>query len=119
MKVKILEIRDSATFIPILAVDMNSDNNIQRYYLRHEGYPCDYEPNILITHLSANGGPSSNDPYTWNGRTYPVAHKYIIDHWHDLIDGDVIDVEWILNEKADKKISERLESTSYTDLVPF
>jgi uncharacterized GH25 family protein len=37
-----------------------------------------------------------------------VAHNYIIKHWHDLHDGDVVDVEWILGETKQKKISERV-----------
>ena len=36
-----------------------------------------------------------------------VAHNYIATHWHDLVDGDVVDVEFILGETAEKKISER------------
>lgn len=113
MKTKILEIRDGATFIAVLAVDMNPDltndgrEAIQRYYLRRYGYPCDYRPNIMITHL--NGGEkANNDPYDWGGRTYPTAHAYIIENWHGLIDGDVIDVEYILKETHTPKVSERL-----------
>lgn len=107
MKTKILEIRDSGTFISVLAVDMNPEDNIQRYYLRRCGYPCDNEPNILITHLSANGDPATNDPCWWSGRTYAEAHHHIIDNWHKLTDGDVIDVEFIKGETAEKKVSER------------
>jgi hypothetical protein len=113
MKVKILEIRDTGTFFAVLAVDMNPAGQFvgtQRYYLRRCGYPCDGRPNIAITHLSANGRPCWNDPYGWGGRTYPVAHNYIIEHWPALEDGDVIDVEFILGETAAKKISERLSS---------
>ena len=35
------------------------------------------------------------------------AHDYIAEHWAELDDGDVIDVEFILGEKPTKKISER------------
>lgn len=116
MNAKILEIRDEATFIPVLAVDMNPGTlaadyeaaKIQRYYLRRCGYPCDGKPNIAITHLSADGMPFCNDSYWWGGRTYPVAHKYIIEHWHELKDGDVVDVQHILGETPEPKKSERL-----------
>ena len=120
MRAKVIEIRDRGTFIAALAVDMNpsgwryeSDGTdaieAQRYLLRRCGYPCDGRPNICITHLSASGRPAWNDPYAWGDRTYQVAHHYIIDHWDDLKDGDVVDVEYILGETATKKVSERLD----------
>jgi len=39
---------------------------------------------------------------------FATAHKYIIDHWVDLKEGDVVDVEFILGEASEKKISQRL-----------
>ena len=108
MKAKALEVRDSATFIPILAVDMTPDNVMQRWLLRRCGYACDDRPNVIITNL-AGDGRATNDPYAWGGRTYPIAHAYILDHWHKLQDGDVVDVEFILGETPTKKISERFD----------
>ncbi len=110
MKVKVLEVRDEGTFIPMLCVDMNHDNNAQHYLLRRCGYPCDEHPNILITRLSADGTPAWNDPYAWGGRTFPVAHDYIIKNWETLKDGDVVDVSFILGETTKPKISERDET---------
>ena len=78
----------------------------QHCLLRHCGYPCDGRPNIAITHLAADGHKCSNDPYFWGGRTYPVAHNYIIEHWAELKDGDVVDVEFILGERSEPKQSE-------------
>jgi hypothetical protein len=91
MKVKILEIRDVGTFIAALCVDMNPDNDKQRYLLRRYGYPCDGRPNIVITHAEA----------------WANAHNYIIEHWYELKDGDVVDVEFILGESDRPKTSER------------
>lgn len=109
MKTKIIEIRDEGTFIAALCVDMNPDNEAQRYYLHRHGYPCDGRPNILLTHAAANGEQATNDPYAWgNRRTYAVAHNYIIDHWEELQDGSVVDVEFILGHRPAPKISERL-----------
>lgn len=107
MKAKALEVRDSATFIPLLAVDMNPETDAQAYLLFRCGYPCNKEPNILITKLSGDGTKASNDPYFWGDRTFATAHHYIIDHWNELKDGDVIDVEFILGETQVKKLSER------------
>ena len=110
MKLKILEVRDKATFIPVVAIDMNPENDEQRFYLRRMGFPCDGQPNIAIFHANCGGDPVWNDPYGWRGgaRTYPVAHEYIIKHWHDLKDGDVVCVETILGERSTPKVSERI-----------
>lgn len=130
MKTKILEIRDDGTYFAVLAVDMNpgppypaygsfsedefkallEDHSARFYHMRRVGYPCDGRPNIGITHLSADGKPFWNDPYGWGGRTYPVAHNYIIEHWDELRDGDVIDVSFILGETKSPKISERVSA---------
>lgn len=118
MKTKALEIRDNGTFIPALAVDANPSCNVtdddhddmiirQRYLLRRCGYACDGRPNIILTRLSG-GGQATNDPYAWGGRTWPVAHNYIIEHWDALSDGDVIDVRHILGETLEPAKSERL-----------
>ena len=106
MIAKALEVRDEGTFIAVLAVDMQPANEGQRYLLRRCGYACDGRPNVIMTRLDGDGR-ATNDPYAWGGRTYPVAHDYIIDHWAELADGDVVDVQWILGETAAPKRSER------------
>jgi len=111
MKVKALEVRDEGTFIPVLCVDMNpNDTDAQRYLLRRCGYPCDDRPNVIMTRLDGNG-QATNDPYAWKGgsRTFPIAHDWIIDHWSELKDGDVVDVQFIQGETTAKKVSERDE----------
>lgn len=107
IEAKVLEIRDEGTFIPALAVDINPSTEQQRYLMRRVGYPCDGVPNVILTHLTADGGEAWNDPHGWRGRTYSIAHTYIIDHWHELADGDVVDVQFILGETAAPKRSER------------
>lgn len=109
MKTKVLELRDSGTFIALLAVDMNPTEQGELYLLMRCGYASDGEPNIAITRLDANGSPCWNDPYGWQGgaRTFPIAHNYIIEHWNELTNGDVVDVEWILGERTTPKQSEQ------------
>ena len=111
MQAKALEIRDRGTFISALAIDMNPENDSQRWLLRREGYPCDGRPNVILTRLDGNerGGDdkATNDPYARGGRTWPVAHHWIIDHWNELQDGSVVDVEFILGERLEPKVSER------------
>jgi hypothetical protein len=131
MQAKILEIRDSATYFAVVCVDMNPDMDLidvvaekpsdrvreradrydaQRYHLRRRGFPCDGVPNIAIHHINCGGEAVWNDPYGWSRdtRTYRVAHEYIYDHWAELKDGDVVDVEFILGETTEKKTSERI-----------
>ena len=115
MIAKALEIRDEGTFIAALAVDMNptpnahlkTDWEAQQYLLRRCGYPCDGRPNVILTRLDGNG-QATNDYYEWgNRRTWRVAHQYIIEHWTELKDGDVVDVQFILGETNKLKVSER------------
>jgi hypothetical protein len=118
MEVKLLEIRDAGTFIPMLCVNMNPTtaevfedvytiSTAQRFLLRRCGYPCDGQPNIAMTPLRCDGDPCTNDPYWWGDRTRKTAHHYITENWSDLRDGDVVDVEFILGETAVRKRSER------------
>jgi len=110
MEVKALEIRDEGTFIPALAVDMNPDNDAHYYLLRRCGYPCDGRPNVILTRLSGDGR-ATNDPYSWGGcRTWANAHNWIIEHWHELKDGDVVDVSFILGESKEPRVSERFSA---------
>jgi len=117
MLAKALEVRDDGTFIAVLAVDMNPNHDPrlspdssskQRWLLRRCGYRCDMSPNVIITRLDG-AGQATNDPYAWAGcaRTMPAAHHYIIDHWNELRDGDVIDVQFILGETSTPRQSER------------
>ena len=108
MKAKVFEIRDSATFIPVLSVDINPGDADQLYLMRRCGYPCNGEPNVILTRLSGDG-QATNDPYAWGDRTFSVAHDYIIKNWHSLNDGDVVDVQFILGETDKPKRSERYE----------
>jgi hypothetical protein len=106
MKTKLIEIRDRATLIIALCVDMQPDNETQRWGLRRYGYACDGRPNVMITHATGERR-ASNDPYYWNDRTWSTAHHHILENWTTLSDGDVVDVEFILGETDKPKVSER------------
>jgi hypothetical protein len=62
MEVKCLEIRDANTFIPVICIRPVPAN----------------EEFAIIGRL--------------NPRTHRVAHHYITEHWHELADGDVIEL---------------------------
>jgi hypothetical protein len=108
MKVKIFEIRDAGTFIPVICIHPTPDNEEQRYLLCRDGYSgTDTEHYIIMIDAQCSG--CSYGSYSWVSRTKRVAHTFIQENWYDLCDGDVIDVEYILGETTEKKISERLE----------
>jgi hypothetical protein len=109
MEVKLLELRDAGTFIPLLCINLaEADDKAAYYLMRRCGYPLDGDPNIAICHLRCGYDRITNDPYQHQGgaRTYPVAHHYIIDHWHELKNGSVVDVRFILGETPAPCLSE-------------
>lgn len=76
MQLKILEIRDAGTFVAVMAISIASDDHIQGYYLRRDGYSVD---GSIIMIVRLNDGGASNDPYKWSearGRTMNEAHVY-------------------------------------------
>jgi hypothetical protein len=110
IETKVLEVRDRGTFIPVLAIRNQGVNDIQRYYFRRCGFPAD---GSSITLMCLYDQKATNDPYEWEAlgkgrRTLPVAHEYILKYFADLQDGEVVDVEVVLQEKETPKVSERL-----------
>jgi hypothetical protein len=101
-----LEVRDTGTFIAVVAVRMESANEGQRYLLRRCGYSPDH-PAVVLFRMNGDGHAFS-DPYSWTNRTMQGAHLYIEEHFNELQDGDVVDVEFhVLGETSAPKISER------------
>jgi hypothetical protein len=117
LPVKLFEVRDSRTFIPVIAVRLlalpfASGEEQEIYLLRRAGYSQEsivnpFElPNIFVGRLQ--GGTATYDPYEWDNRTLTTAHQHMIDHWEELVSGQVIDVEFILGETKSPKTTERL-----------
>ena len=106
MEVKMLEVRDAGTFIPILCIRPVPENEGQRYLLRRDGYAGNESEHCIIV-VKAQCRGCSYDPYNWDTRTMQVAHNYIESKWHLLNDGEVIDVQFILGETETPKVSER------------
>ena len=106
MEIKCLEIRDSATFIPVICIRPVADNEEQCYLLRRDGYRADESEHCIIM-INAQCRGAAYDPYDWRESTKLTAHNFIQDNWKSLKDGDVIDVEFIRGITLEKKISER------------
>lgn len=99
-EVKLLEIRDRATFIPAMAIRVSGEDG---WLMRRAGFES---PMVYLVALATER--ACYDPYTWGNRTMGNAHLWVEQHWYELNDGDVVDVEFILGETTTKKISERL-----------
>jgi hypothetical protein len=108
MEVKCLELRDHATFIPVICIRPLPQNEQQRYLLRRDGYSGTINERCIIM-IDAQCRGCAYDPYDWKDRRTKVnAHNYIQEHWLELKDGDVIDVQFILGETTAPKVSERV-----------
>lgn len=97
--IRVVEIRDRATFIPALAIKLVPANPEERVLFKEIGYHSVSNPCIILMSLAL---PSHAARYSgdWRGaaRTMPVAHKWIEDNWDLVMDNHVIDVEYILKE---------------------
>jgi hypothetical protein len=111
MITKAFEIRDRATFIPVIAVKLEPACERDRYLLSRAGYGVSslkQSEYVLLAQINGGFGRVSSDPHDWgsSARTYQVAHDYIIKHFDALESGAVIDVEFILGETTEAKLSE-------------
>ena len=107
MIIKAIEIRDRSTFIPAIAISTAPANEGQRYLLRRAGYAPDGRTIILMSLTQPNR--AAYDPYEWPGdvRTFRAAHVWLLEHFDELEEGAVVDVEFILGETQAPKVSER------------
>lgn len=110
---KIVEIRDSGTFIPALAVKLGSNIEQERWLLSSSGFGLTFEDQAQYVVLcKINGGEPCAchiDPFAWgqNPRTMFVAHQWLREHFDELHFGGVIDVEYILGMREAPKTSDR------------
>jgi hypothetical protein len=66
----------------------------------------DQERYVILIHLGTM--ECNYDPHQWGGgRTMCEAHKWIVDHWDEVVVGQVVDVQFILGETPVAKVSER------------
>ena len=107
MKAKTIEIRDRATCIPALAVQLGPACESDCRLFARAGFgpdPFSQGGYVVLVHLTDMR--AQWDPHAWGGRTMPVAHDYLVRKFEDVTTGDVVDVEFILGETAERKASE-------------
>lgn len=111
MIAKTFEIRDVATFIPVLAVKLNPSNEKDRYLLGRAGYgttPDNQAEYVMLCNLDGGNGRCTVDEYDWGiSRTRTVAHAYIKKNFDTMESGAIVDVQFILGETAEPKASEQ------------
>lgn len=111
MKAKLFEVRDAGTFIPVLAVQLGSEHEAERYLASRAGYgrtAPEQSEYVYVAKINGNDSGGTYDPHQWSGgaRTMPTAHQYIIENFDALEPGAVIDVEFILGRTDQPKQSE-------------
>ena len=100
MEQKFVEIRDKGTFVPALAIRLAG---VDHYLARRADYDSPLVILVLLSTMRCN-----YDPHGWGGRTFPVAHEWLQEHFDEHENGAVVDVEFILGETTAPKASERL-----------
>lgn len=99
---KVLEIRDAATYIAVIATRTTSEVDQERYHFGRAGYPDDF---VIVTRIGSL--ESQYNPFDWGmTRTMQVAHKYIREEWENIKNLDVIDVEHIMGRRSTVKETE-------------
>lgn len=99
MTSKFVEIRDFATLIPAVAIQIAGADG---YLARRAGFES---PMIYLIALSLQ--EAHYDPYSWGrGRTLKVAHGWLEEHFAEVPDHGVVDVEFIMGERDAPKVSE-------------
>lgn len=97
MEIKLFELRDRATFIPLLCIKPQSSEHpfIQKMAWR---YGFKDSRAVIVTSLSCPNRGCHSDPYDWGDRTYAAAHLHVEKNWDTLKTGDLIDVRVLLGE---------------------
>ena len=100
IEMKLLEIRDTGTLVPALALRMRSTGE----WLLERGGVGDQGCVYLMRLTDAE---CHYDAYEWTyARTMKAAHLWIVKHYDELADGQVVDVRVILGEATEPAKSE-------------
>lgn len=98
---KLFEIRDRATCIPALAIKVSKEDG---WIMERAGFGD--QSMIYLIMLATE--KCRYDPYNWdNPRTMGNAHNYIQEHFDELENEAVIDVQFILGETEKPVESDR------------
>lgn len=112
-QVKLFEIRDEGTTMVCIAIKPDPQDDAERWCYARTGYGTQMHEQrkyVLLAPMAGGEGNLTCDPFKHGrARTMQVAHQYIIDMWHELSSGEVVDVQFIEGETETPKHSEREE----------
>lgn len=97
--------------MPMVAIKLDPANEAEWFLLKRAGFHTTPSEFVLFGKIEGNGESLEYDPFAWGGgaRTRSIAHAYIAQHFDSMEPGAVIDVEFIMGETKQPKVSERLE----------
>lgn len=107
--IKTVEIRDRATLIPAFAIKMLPSDEYELFLFKNAGYGYVHHCVMLVPIEAPWLSARSSDEYRNSARTLPIAHQWIEDHFDEIKNGDVIDVEFILGEKDRPSLNSFIE----------
>lgn len=107
------ELRDRGTLMPVLAIrpwGAAVPTERERALWARAGYGDSHQSlssYVILIPIEDLERGAQCDPYGWRGaRTLPTAHLHIANNWSDLVDGAVIDVQYLLGETDAPKVTE-------------
>jgi hypothetical protein len=98
--IKIVEIRDRATCIPAFAIRLLPEQEEEIFLFKHAGYRSIANPCIMLISIAVpqHCARYSGDWSTGRGRSMRIAHEWIEKKFEEIVNCQVIDVEFILGE---------------------
>jgi len=114
MEVKVFEVRDRMTFVPVIAIRLSSRSPHERFLLRRAGYAEPFGDYVLVSKMSGDENTLTCDPHCHQfGRSVKEAHRFLLSNWDQIESGSVVDVEYILGEVDKPKESEMFDVGQY------
>lgn len=109
MQIKMIEVRDSCTCIAAIAIRPWPSGPVEEIFLRYAGFGFSSDC-ILFGYLHASGTMAkwTYDPFDWpeNPHTMRAAHHYVAQHFDELKNGAVVDIEYIMGRTRAVKQAE-------------
>jgi hypothetical protein len=94
MEIKLIEVRDRATCMPVLAIKLQPEDSRQEWLLARAGFGSD--PYVVYIPLVS----APWDPFEHGDRTRVTSHRHLVENWDSIVDGAVVDVSHILGETS-------------------
>lgn len=113
---KFFELRDKGTCISLMAMRLHAGNSKERWLLSRAGYGSTYELQseyVMIANVDGGTFKMTFNPLEWESETMRIAHMYIRKNFDRLELGQVVDVQWIMNETPEQCESDFYKEAAY------